>query len=171
MARPLRLEPLFETIFREVARVMPVEAFVITLYEPEKEALHAAFIVDKGQRYAPVTLPADRGPTVEVVRTGRPLFINRRPEEMDRPVPGRRLVGVPEEPASAIIVPMILESRVVGTISARSRALAWSRMARSGPTRFVSSRERRWPSQPRQYLGDPSARYAATKGSRVGHHG
>ncbi|HEY8425180.1 MAG TPA: sensor domain-containing diguanylate cyclase [Limnochordales bacterium] len=120
MARPLRLEPLFETIFREVARVMPVEAFVITLYEPEKEALHAAFIVDKGQRYAPVTLPADRGPTVEVVRTGRPLFINRRPEEMDRPVPGRRLVGVPEEPASAIIVPMILESRVVGTISAQA---------------------------------------------------
>ena len=120
MARPLRLEPLFETIFREVERVMPVEAFVITLYEPEKEALHAAFIVDKGRRYEPVTVPADRGPTVEVVRTGRPLFINRRPEEMDRPVPGRRLVGAPEEPASAIIVPMILESRVVGTISAQA---------------------------------------------------
>ena len=120
MARPLQLEPLFETIFQEVARVMPVEAFIITLYDQEKQSLHAAFIVDKGQRYPPVTVPADQGPTAEVVRTGRPLFLNRRPEEMSRPVPGSRLVGAPEEPASVIIVPMTLENRVVGTISAQS---------------------------------------------------
>lgn len=120
MARPLQLEPLFETIFREVARVMPVEAFIITLYESETQTLHAAFIVDKGQRYPPVRLPADQGPTVEVIRTGKPLFINRRAEELGQPVPGRRLIGVPEEPASVIIVPMILEERVVGTISAQA---------------------------------------------------
>ena len=120
MARPLQLEPLFETIFREVARVMPVEAFIITLYEADTQTLHAAFIFDKGQRYPPVRLPADQGPTVEVVRTGKPLFINRRAEELGRPVPGRRLVGAPEEPASVIIVPMILEDRVVGTISTQS---------------------------------------------------
>ncbi|MBE3598890.1 MAG: diguanylate cyclase [Limnochordaceae bacterium] len=120
MARPMQLEPLFETIHREVSRVMSADAFIIALYEAEHQLLHAAFIYDKGMRYPAQRYPADEGPTAEVVRTGKPLFLNRGPEEMARPVPGKRIIGAPEEPLSVIIVPMTLEGKVLGTISAQS---------------------------------------------------
>lgn len=120
MARPLQLDPLFETIHREVARVMPADAFIIALYDADAHTLDAAFIFDKGRRYPPERRAADTGPTAEVVRTGRPVFLNRSPEEMQQRVVWGHLVGAPEEPASVIVVPMPLEGRVVGTISAQS---------------------------------------------------
>lgn len=125
--RPPALEALFEVVCEEIGRAMATDAFLVCLFEPQDDSVQVAFWVDRGRRCAPLRFPADRGPTVRVIRTGRPVWF-RYPEERDRALEGARLVGLPVQPESGVIVPMALDGRVVGAISVQSyRPRAYTR--------------------------------------------
>lgn len=117
-ASVLEPEALFEKIYREVHRVIPMEAFFVATYHPQKREIELAFLIDDGKRCPPTRFKLDDGPTSRVIMTGQPFVAH---VEARDDVEGARWLGHKPDPTrSAIIVPMRVGPHVVGAISTQS---------------------------------------------------
>ena len=115
----LERDALFEKIYREVCRIIPVDAFFVAIYHAGSREIEMAFLMDQGVRSPSTRFPMGSGPTAKVVTSGRPILFNRQEDEM---MDGERRFGhsVDEVTSSVIIVPMRVGAHVVGAISAQS---------------------------------------------------
>ncbi|MCR4427681.1 MAG: GAF domain-containing protein, partial [Firmicutes bacterium] len=105
----LEPERLFEKIYREVERVLPLDAFFVALYHADSFEVEIVFLMDKGKRYQVGRYRLDDGLTSRVIRTGTPLMINRPENEV---IEGARTIGDdPEVTRSILIVPMLVGKR------------------------------------------------------------
>lgn len=120
MSSNLHPERLYERVHHEISKILDLEAFYIALYHKGSESVEIPFLADERGQYPPQQFRINNGPTSRVLRSGKPLLINREPEE---PIPGATRVfreNSQEEPRSILIVPMLLDGNVMGALSVQS---------------------------------------------------
>jgi PAS domain S-box-containing protein len=119
------LEEVFDILYQQVQRWLPLDAFFITLYDSETDALTYPLVYDAGRRYAEPGGPLESTSSVaEVIRSCQPLCLNRTPEAVEaaRNTPQYR-VGDNQRPAASLLyVPLMIERRVLGVLSIQSYA-------------------------------------------------
>ena len=117
IAATLDMEQLFETMYRGVARVMPAEAFFVAFYDERAQEIEIKYMYDLGQRYPEYRYAVNDGPTSLCILSGEPVIWNVD----SRQIPGVQHHGVTTKfVQSMMVVPMKLEGRVIGAISAQS---------------------------------------------------
>jgi PAS domain S-box-containing protein len=113
----LEPEDIYLSIQRSAALLMPVDAFVITLLEADGDQVQAVYLMDHQHRLPGTQAALGKGLGSRVILSGEPLLLNSAAEitELD----GRSL---PDGSAarSGVAVPLILGSRAIGMLSARS---------------------------------------------------
>jgi signal transduction histidine kinase len=114
----LELHEIFQSLYEEVERIMPADAFLVALSRPDG-LFDVEFIIDSGQRY-----PPNRGVGLspmlrDGVREGRLMVIN---DVADHDFHGRlqRVGNVEQAVLSLIAAPLIRGNEVIGMVSAQS---------------------------------------------------
>lgn len=119
LAGKLELEPLMETVHREVGRLFDTTNFYIALYRAGAAEWTWTYHIERGQREAPAQYPVSAGLTGYILRTGQPLFmpVCRECEPfLDR----KGVVTIGEVPLSWMGVPLIAGEVVVGAMAIQS---------------------------------------------------
>lgn len=108
-------EELYTAIYRETARIMPVDGFYVSLYDPDDDLATLVFWADRG-RGRQASIPY-QGSDSEVIRTGRPSLVQDYLERQSLLV-----VGDDDSPVTraAVSAPLRSRGRIVGVISAQS---------------------------------------------------
>ncbi|RPI86877.1 MAG: GAF domain-containing protein [Chloroflexi bacterium] len=118
VAASLDPEGVYITLHNAASKLMPTEAFAITLLDENRNMIDAVYIYDHQGRARPISFPVDRGLSGAVIASGKSLYIR------DLPVDGNTVdsirVGDKEDVRSIIAVPMRLGGKVIGMLSAQS---------------------------------------------------
>lgn len=122
------LDGVFESIFGQIRAALSADAFMVCLYNPEKNELTYPFIFDDGQRRTQAPTHSSPGTLFNRVLTeGEPVLINRTAAEVAQKnallQADRNFLGVPRASASLMASPMIAQSRIIGLLSAQSYTL------------------------------------------------
>jgi PAS domain S-box-containing protein len=114
------LESVLEIIYRQVQRIASVDAFYISLYDPDHDQISFPLMYDLGVRYQEPAIPL-RPDTwlAHVIRTGEPFMLHRTAEQLQMPQ-DRGLGNMARRSASILIVPLWLGERVFGVLSVQS---------------------------------------------------
>jgi signal transduction histidine kinase/HAMP domain-containing protein len=118
LAAQLEVGEVLRTAHRGASRLVDAESFYVGLYEPEQERIVIRLNATSAAADQEVTvLPADRGLSGYVVRTGEPVLIegNFRERLADY---GAELIGEPAE--SWLGVPLIVGDQVLGLMAVQS---------------------------------------------------
>ena len=123
VAASLDPEEIYEAIHQAASKLMPTEAFVITLLNEAKSVIEAVYLVDRLGRAPCTHVAVDEGLSGRVIATGTTLYIRDMLVELQKP--GSEQIesvhfGDPEEVRSILAVPMRLGGKVVGMLSAQS---------------------------------------------------
>ena len=115
LASTLSAEDLYATVHRETARVLQASGFYVALYEPTHDKATIVYFADRGEvRRVNVTF---RGSESEVLRTGKPVLVGDRLDDLSLMHLGDDDSDVTR---SAISAPMTYKGRVLGSVSAQS---------------------------------------------------
>ncbi len=110
-------EQIYRSIQDAVARLMPVDAFIVALKDEEQGDIDAVYVMDMGQRISGVRLQVGQGLSGSVIATGQPLMTMDAADVQAR---GGVTIGEQGTPHSIIAVPMLSGSKVIGALSAQS---------------------------------------------------
>jgi PAS domain S-box-containing protein len=113
----LEPEEIYASIYRAVGRLMPVEAFVISLLDEEKAEVEGVYLVDMNQRVPNMHVPLGQGLSSRVIQGGEPLLINGVDTVQEM---GAITVGERGAAASTLAVPLTLGGKTMGMLSAQS---------------------------------------------------
>ncbi len=113
----LQPEEIYASIYRAAARLMPVEAFVISVLDSEKNEVEGVYLMDMNQRAPNMRVPLGQGLSSRVILSGEPLLLNN-PETAQEL--GAIPVGEHGPSVSTLAVPMILGGKTMGMLSAQS---------------------------------------------------
>ncbi|RMF44117.1 MAG: GAF domain-containing protein, partial [Anaerolineae bacterium] len=69
-------EKVWRAVHRAAERVMPAEAFTITIVNQNTRKFEPVYVVDRGQRFSPAPFPLEHGLSGRVLRTGQPVRID-----------------------------------------------------------------------------------------------
>jgi diguanylate cyclase (GGDEF)-like protein/PAS domain S-box-containing protein len=111
-------ERIYTTIHEAAAKLMPSEAFVISLLNESTHMIDAVYLVDHLGRAPMQNIPAHRGISGHVINTGKSLYIEDMLEKLDS-IDSIRY-GDKEEVRSILAVPMRLGDKVIGMLSTQS---------------------------------------------------
>ncbi len=122
LTRTLRPGDLYKAIYEETSKVLEASGFYVALYDKGQDLGRIVFFADRGREEAPsITF---KGSQSEVIRTGRPVLVNDRLEELSFLLLGKE--GSPVT-RSAIAAPLQYEGEVIGALSCQSyRPAAYS---------------------------------------------
>jgi GAF domain-containing protein/nitrogen-specific signal transduction histidine kinase len=110
-------EQVYIAVHQAAKRLMPVEAFVISLLDEETAEIEGVYLVDEDKR-APITrIPRDQGLSGRVIATGEPLILHGAQIVDDM---GGVNYGKSDTPLSILAVPMTLSGKTVGMLSAQT---------------------------------------------------
>ncbi|HEX2697712.1 MAG TPA: GAF domain-containing protein, partial [Anaerolineales bacterium] len=110
------LEEIYASIHRAAERLMPTEAFAITLADEEHQEIEGVYLIDHGGRSLVMRLPSGKGLSGKVIEKGESILIN---DDLENQVEGIHF-GSKEAVRSILAVPMRVGGRVIGMISAQS---------------------------------------------------
>ncbi len=110
-------DEIYAAVHRAAERLMPVDAFVITLLHEEQQEIEGVYMMDMNQRTPNMRLPLGQGLSSRVILDGEPLLING---VENAEAQGAISVGDRGLSASTLAVPMILGGRTIGMLSAQS---------------------------------------------------
>ncbi|MBI4731727.1 MAG: GAF domain-containing protein [Chloroflexi bacterium] len=113
----LNPEQVYEAVHRAAERLMPAEAFVISLLDETSNEILAAYLYDKGGRWPATRSPANVGLSGEVIASGKAIIVRDLSSE---PLSNSIHFGEQEEVRSILAVPMRLGDKVIGMLSAQS---------------------------------------------------
>ncbi len=113
----LKAEDIYVSIHKAAERLMPVEAFVISLLNEEKNEVDGVYLVDQGQRLPEVHMPLGQGLSSRVITSGAPLLLHS--SEAANAL-GAVPVGEGGTPLSILAVPMTLGPKTLGMLSVQS---------------------------------------------------
>ncbi len=117
------LDSVLKIIYRQVQRVVPVDAFYICLHDPERDQLSFPIVYDMGIRYREAPIPRTPHSWIDhVMKTGLPFMLHRTAAELQTPVEGR-LGDQSRKSASILVVPLWQRERVAGVMSVQSYTL------------------------------------------------
>lgn len=120
VARQLDPDQVMESVYHQVQRVMVADAFLIGLYDRERDEVAYPILYDNGQRFEQAPIQRDSQSYIyQVIDTGRPVFVNAaaNPESDDtKPTVG----DAAAYPESIIYVPLFSGTQVTGAMSVQS---------------------------------------------------
>ncbi len=115
LARTMRPDELYRSIYKETARVLEASGFYVALYDRELDRATVVFYADQGvEQNVEITY---RGSDSDVLRQGKSTILSDRAENLSLMVLGEE--GT-ELTRSAISVPLLYEGLVIGALSAQS---------------------------------------------------
>jgi signal transduction histidine kinase len=114
----LDLDEIFQTLYEEVVRLMPADAFLVALARPD--GLHDfEFIIDDGQRFPPRrALPLS--PIISESLTSGEMFIQRDVTVHPNYPRANRFGNTGRQSRSVLAAPLMRGEQVIGMISAQS---------------------------------------------------
>ena len=115
----LELEPLLETVHREVGRLFDTTNFYIALYRAGDPTWTWTYHIEHGVREAPTRHSAKTGLTGHILRSGEPLFLPVFRESRPR-LEERGIFVLGEVPQSWMGVPLTVSEQVVGVMAVQS---------------------------------------------------
>lgn len=113
----LNPDDIYRAVHEAASKLMPVDAFIVALYDEESNDVDGVYITDMGQRIFGVRLPIGQGLAGQVIATGQPILTLKSSEAESR---GAVIVGEKGTPHSIIVVPMVSGGKVIGALSAQS---------------------------------------------------
>jgi PAS domain S-box-containing protein len=123
------LEMVYESIYEQLRATLPVDAFVLCLYDAERNELSYPFVMDDGRRISEPTVKKTPGTLFDrVITTGEPGLVNHTAEQVQQTNTAIATgtadhFGVKHASASYMHVPMIAQARVIGLMSVHSYTL------------------------------------------------
>ena len=110
-------EEIYSTVHKAAERLVPMDSFVITLYDEEKNEVDPVYLYDLGKRYAGERVSFGKGMSSQVIRTAKPILVSNSEQagKLDSVQAGE---GVDTE--SIVAVPMIVGNKARGMLSAQS---------------------------------------------------
>lgn len=111
-------EEIYVAVHKAAERLMPLDTFVITLYDEAANEINPVYLVEGNQRFEGTRVPLGKGLSSEVIQTGKPILMSMATERATETLQ----FGDPEsnETQSIIAVPMILGNKALGMLSAQS---------------------------------------------------
>ncbi|MCE9645618.1 MAG: GAF domain-containing protein [Chloroflexi bacterium] len=109
-------EEIYVSVHKAAERLMPVEAFVITLLDEERNEIDPVYLLDLGKRIPGQRVPFGRGMSSDVIKSGKPILVSSLEQ-------ANNLNAVQTgsgETQSIVAVPMMLGGKVLGMLSAQS---------------------------------------------------
>src|SRR5581483_6657064 len=79
------LEQVYASIHRAATRLMPTEAFIITLADEERQEIEGVYLFDRGGRSSAVRIPFGQGLSSRVITTGESILVN---DDLEKQVDG-----------------------------------------------------------------------------------
>jgi len=123
VSRKLKLDDVLQTAYEEVQRLLPLDAFLVILYDEQSDTVSYPLVYDEGkkQKLPPRPLPTT-GNLRHAIETGEQLLVNRTPQEVEALIAGEQtgptIEGKPA--ASLIFVPMYRGDKITGAVSVQS---------------------------------------------------
>ncbi len=114
----LNPEDVYVAVHRAAERLMPSDAFVITLLAAERNEVDAVYLFDRGKRYPAESIPLGEGLSSQIIQSGKPILTTSLQQANELP-----FVQAGEEDwqtQSVVAVPMILGGRTLGMLSVQS---------------------------------------------------
>jgi GAF domain-containing protein/CheY-like chemotaxis protein/HAMP domain-containing protein len=120
----LTVEQMLDVIYNQTRRVIPLDAFFVTLYDEAANRLSYEFVMDDGVRYpGHVTAYSPTSNVARAIVEKRPLLVLRTPEQVEAQrsnVAGR--IGDTRPSASMLFAPLQIGEHVIGVLSAQTYA-------------------------------------------------
>ncbi|MEZ4644065.1 MAG: GAF domain-containing protein [Chloroflexota bacterium] len=127
VSQQLDPEQLLETIYRQVQRILPADAFIVALYDEAKNTLSYPMVYDEGKRFEELPGPPKPNTQIyQVLHDGKPRIVNRTREQVDeilfkrREREGYTLGDEAKISASLLYVPLQIGPRIAGVMSIQS---------------------------------------------------
>jgi len=117
----IELSKVVEAAYAKLINLVPVDAFILALFDPKEETLDYKFFIDEGQRYELGVQKLSHNIISETIREKKPRLLLRTPEEIKEQEKDPETVGnVSKVSASIIYVPMMKGQDVLGVMSVQS---------------------------------------------------
>jgi len=116
------LKGLLNVVFDKMKAILPFDAFFVALYDEESNKTSYPLMFDSGQFWDQENIALDpQSTTGKAILTGESILENRAREEVKRLSTDKYVIGDTNRiSASIITVPLILNKKVVGVVSAHS---------------------------------------------------
>lgn len=110
---------VFRQVFREVRKVLTVDAFFVAMANDRKDRITYRFLVDAGEELPPTERDLEGTLAGHAITTGEPLLIRDAVHDRERLSLARVAWGTVEE-HSILVAPLRIRGEVRGAISAQS---------------------------------------------------
>lgn len=121
VAASLDPEDIYRSIHQAAARLMPAEAFAITLFDRARQMIEAVYLIDRKGRAPSITIPPNRGLSGRILSTGQAVYIaDTKATDISEAAQEAIHFGDTAVARSVLAVPMRLRGQVAGMISAQS---------------------------------------------------
>lgn len=111
-------EQVYASVQTAAERLMPVESFIITLFDEEKNEIDPVYLIDRGKRFVGERVAFGRGLSSEVIKSGKPLFLSNL--EQANALDAVKVGEDDVETQSIIAVPMFVGNKALGMLSVQS---------------------------------------------------
>lgn len=118
----LDFDQIQEMVYEHVNSLLDASSFLIMIYNENDRKLECKLSIEKGQKLPDFEVSMDEKNRFAVwcVENGSPVFMNDVENEYMRYVPDRAKPKAGETVSSLIYLPLMIENRVLGVISAQS---------------------------------------------------
>ncbi|MFZ4547211.1 MAG: ATP-binding protein [Bacteroidales bacterium] len=118
----LNIEDIQNIVYENVNSLLDANSFLIMIYNEKDRKLECKLSMEKGEKLPAFEISMDEKNRFAVwcVENAHPVFMNDVENEYKQYIPNRARPMAGETVASLIYLPMIIENRVIGVISAQS---------------------------------------------------
>jgi GAF domain-containing protein len=110
-------EEVYVSVHKAAERLIPLDSFVITLYDEETNEVDPVYLYDLGKRVRSGRVPFGKGMSSEVIKSGKPILISNSDQAGHL---GTIQAGEGNGTESIVAVPMIVGNKTRGMLSAQS---------------------------------------------------
>ncbi len=117
---------LLTSVYDQIQRIIPVDAFSVTEFDPSTEMIHFLMVMDEGKQFNESPTPLGNGVASRVIREGRSILINRTAEDLEELAKGQQVImigNVQRFSASMVYVPLQIATKTIGAMSIQSYTL------------------------------------------------
>ncbi|MBU1660273.1 MAG: sensor domain-containing diguanylate cyclase [Chloroflexi bacterium] len=114
------IERIYTAIHEAAKRLMPCEAFAISILDDASQEIEVAYMVDRDGRVPPLRMPSGQGLSGHIISTGKAMIAYDFPESDEAKSIKVVHIGSPEHIRAFIAVPLRLGDKIFGMLSAQS---------------------------------------------------
>jgi len=124
VAHLTNLDDLYKIVLQEMMIVIPLDVFMIILYNDQTGEMSFPLLFDRGKMWDEPNRPLPpESWTAKVLQTQSPVMVNRTPAELEHEVQWLPIGDRSAPSASIMLSPMLVGGRSIGAISAQSYTL------------------------------------------------